>query len=66
MPAPLNAALCIIGVLSLNKEFVNERELSLDEWVRLVKIPADERDFKLIDFQFPSDAHRDEYLRTIS
>ncbi|HCG7094558.1 restriction endonuclease [Vibrio furnissii] len=50
----------------MNKEFVNERELSLDEWVRLVKIPADERDFKLIDFQFPSDAHRDEYLRTIS
>lgn len=47
------------------KILIDHRKLSLDEWLDYVKVEKSKRQFQILDCQFATDLHRDEYLRTI-
>ncbi|BCG12682.1 restriction endonuclease [Vibrio sp. Vb5031] len=49
-----------------NKKIINAENLSLEEWLSYLKVPKKDRDFEIIDYQFPTDSHLEEYLSTIS
>lgn len=40
---------------------MNEKELSLEEWLSLIS----SSDKSVVDYEFPTDKHRDEYISTI-
>jgi restriction system protein len=48
------------------RPFVAGKTLPLDEWLSLVLTPAHERPVRVADHEFPSDAHRDVYLDTLT
>jgi restriction system protein len=50
---------------NLQKPIVDVASLSLDEWLTQISVHPDEREMFVADFRFPTQAHRDEYLRTI-
>lgn len=47
------------------KELIDAEKLSLDEWLNYIKTPEKERNFKIIDYQFPTDKHLNEYIDSI-
>lgn len=44
---------------------IDHKKLSLDEWLSYVMIPRTDRGFQILDCQFATDAHREEYLSSI-
>ncbi|MDZ4185327.1 MAG: restriction endonuclease [Desulfuromonadales bacterium] len=46
-----------------NKTFNDCQHISLSEWLQLLKNPP--RNSEFVDYQFPIDQHRDEYIQTI-
>jgi len=44
---------------------IDHKNLSLDEWLSYVTIPQHKRNFRILDCQFATDEHLDEYVRTI-
>lgn len=47
------------------KELINCEQLTLDEWLKYIYIPEDERDFSIIDYQFPTKKIYQMYLDNI-
>lgn len=45
---------------------IDATRLSLQEWLFMINITQDERDYLIEDSHFPTDAHREEYLSTIA
>lgn len=48
------------------KQLIDHRKLSLKEWLDYVKIPRQKRTFEILDCQFSTDEHLEEYLKTIN
>ena len=48
------------------KEYINCNNISLDEWLYHISIPEKERKINIIDYQFATINHYDEYIRTIA
>lgn len=46
-------------------ELIEHQKLSLDEWLSHVNTPKEKRNFQILDCQFASDSHLDEYLSSI-
>ena len=44
---------------------IDHKKLSLDKWLFYITTPKNKRDFQILDCQFATDAHRDEYIATI-
>lgn len=47
------------------KELINCEQLTLDEWLKYIYIPEEERDFSIIDYQFPTKKIYQMYLDNI-
>jgi hypothetical protein len=47
-----------------DKKYVDVTKVSLDEWLALLNSPQKE-DLLFIDYMFPTDTMRDEYIATI-
>lgn len=45
-----------------NKPVIEAEALSLEDWLSHVLVPENERNYQIVDYQFPTDRHRDEYL----
>ena len=48
-----------------DKPLVDAESMRLDEWLAIVTMPEHKRKVKLIDYQFPTDAHRAQFLQEI-
>lgn len=48
-----------------NKELIDEKHLTLEEWLTIVLQPEEERKYIILDCQFATDEHLKEYLETI-
>jgi len=54
-------------MINEEKKLIEAGDLSLDDWLKMVVTPKDERDFELYpDYFFPTNHHRTEYLNSIS
>lgn len=51
-----------VEMRSINKKLLDTKELTLEEWLDLLRKPGKTN---FIDYEFPSDKHRSEYLSTI-
>lgn len=47
------------------KTFVDARKLNLEEWLKHVLVSPANRDYSIMDYQFPTDEHLNEYLESI-
>ena len=45
--------------------YIDSNEISLSEWLLYIEIPSEERTFKIIDWQFATPNHFNEYMNTI-
>lgn len=50
---------------SKEKRYIDAEELSLAEWLQLIERHEQDRDYVLIDYKFPLESHRKEYLSTV-
>ncbi|MAP30129.1 MAG: restriction endonuclease [Pseudomonas sp.] len=48
-----------------NRRLIEHEKLSLNEWLDYINIPRDDRDFDILDCQFATDAHLEEYISII-
>ncbi|HCA3406607.1 TPA: restriction endonuclease [Salmonella enterica subsp. salamae serovar 35:g,m,s,t:-] len=46
-------------------KFIDATELSLTEWLNMISVDKRERDYTIIDFQFPTTKHLEEYIVNI-
>jgi restriction system protein len=51
--------------MSRRKRLVDADKLTLEQWLDRSFVHRDDRDYTIADYQFPTAAHRDEYLRTV-
>jgi restriction system protein len=49
----------------MQKPVMDERSLSLQKWLELIGPHANDRDYQITDYRFPTDALRDEYLASV-
>ena len=48
-----------------NKRFIEAEKLPLEEWLKLIEPHEEDRDYPIIDYQFPTDEMKNQYLQTI-
>ncbi|BCV35858.1 hypothetical protein TUM17377_11860 [Shewanella chilikensis] len=48
-----------------NRKLIEHEKLSLKEWLDYVNVPKDERDFDILDCQFATDVHLEEYISSV-
>ncbi|ABI38524.1 restriction endonuclease [Shewanella sp. MR-4] len=46
-------------------KIIDHKILSLDEWLSFISVPRNERNFQILDCQFATDSHREEYISNI-
>ncbi len=49
----------------IEKSFIDHKTISLEEWLNYVNVKRDDRNFLILDCQFATDQHRDQYLKTV-
>ena len=67
-PRGLRPALCSMKEMEENienKRFVEAEKLSLEEWLKLIEPHEEDRDYLIIDYQFPTDEMKSQYIQTI-
>ncbi|WP_367872963.1 restriction endonuclease [Luteolibacter sp. Populi] len=48
-----------------SKPTIDETKLTLEEWLKLIEPHSNDREYFVVDYQFPTDEHKDEYLATV-
>ena len=48
-----------------NKRFIEAEKLPLEEWLKLIEPHEEDRGYPIIDYQFPTDEMKNQYLQTI-
>ena len=51
--------------LKKNTKFIDATELTLEEWLNMISVDRRERDYDIMDFQFPTTKHLEEYIINI-
>lgn len=51
--------------LKKNTRFIDATELTLEEWLDMISVDRRERDYDIMDFQFPTTKHLEEYIINI-
>jgi len=63
----IQTSIIIVGQTetSVGKRIIDEANLTLQEWLELINSHPDDRAYKIVDYHFPTEAHRDEYLASV-